>query len=114
MEINSRDMKKLAVLVSKTVQNVAFPEDFMHVNCSGKVISFIDTLEENYGDAEVLTTVRKAVRNIAIDKSGFYAVAKGLLREVNVPDGVRNLPSAVTFTPMVDTTTPVAPMRMAG
>ncbi len=97
MEINSKDLKALAILVNKTMHSVEFPENRTPISYSRKTLRLLDSFETKYQKEPMLDSLRMAVTDIAENKLQFYKAAHRLIKKVNDRDGQRIWPSNVTF-----------------
>jgi len=111
MEIETKDLKELAVLVNKTMHSIEFPEDHRFLNYAGKTLRLLDTMDSKYQSNTTLRSVREAITSIPEGKLAFYEAARDLISQVNAPDGKRKYPSNVEFTLTVPRAS-VIPLRM--
>ncbi|MBX2878686.1 MAG: hypothetical protein KTR32_02080 [Granulosicoccus sp.] len=112
MEINSKDLKALAILVNKTMHSVEFPEERAPISYSRKTLRLLDSFEEKYKKEPMIDSVREAVKGISGNKLQFYKTAHKLLKKVNDRNGERTWPSNVTFETIYPMAT-VTPMRLS-
>ncbi len=97
MNISERDLTKLAIMLNKTVHSADFPENGKYQEYAEKTLRLIDILERKYSSASILTSTRDAITSISENKTGFYIVARDLLKMVHKSVRFREVPSEADF-----------------
>ncbi|MBX2878685.1 MAG: hypothetical protein KTR32_02075 [Granulosicoccus sp.] len=97
MNISERDLTKLAILLNKTVYSADFPENGKYEEYAEKTLRLIDILERKYSNVSMLRSIRDAIEGISADKTGFYIVARDLLKMVHKSVRFREVPSDTDF-----------------
>ena len=97
MAINNKELKKLAVLVNKTVHSVEFPEELQFDAHVDSTLSLLDSMEAKHENNEMLTSMRSAIVNIPQSKLQFFKAAHDLFAKINVTEPRREIPAGFDF-----------------
>lgn len=90
MNISNRDLNKLAVLSTKIVNSISFPETGRTDKHCEMALRLIEKLESKYAKTGLLQSIKDAVLNLSDDTQNFYIVTRGLIRMVNKPFDFEN------------------------
>jgi len=85
MNINKRDLSKLAVLSTKIVNSINFPDTGNTEKYCEMTLRLVEKFENKYSKDDLLLSIKDSVKNISDDTLNFYIVTRGLIRMVNEP-----------------------------
>lgn len=85
MNIDERDLTKMAVLSSKIVNSIDFSGEDQTEKYCDKMRTLIRNLEQKYAEHELLSCAKQSIECLSSDKQSFYIFCRDLIRKVNKP-----------------------------